>query len=490
MRYATIASKTTGQSKHSTESPSAGRGRGRNYPTQVRYRRRRPGVEARPPEQQSPAWEGASAITPARPVIQAKLTVNQPGDVYEQEADRVADQVMRMAAPGKNAPASYAARPAAFLTPTIQRMCSKCEEEAKLQRAAMPEEEDDEARIQREPIEDDEEMLQAKSDSGSTPTVTPAVDSQIRNLQGSGQSLDPTTRGFMESRFGRDFSDVRVHTDAHANQLARSVQAKAFTTGNNIVFRSGQYNPTEPSGQHLLAHELTHVVQQSGDKGRSTLHRQFIQRQAAEDVDGGQASSGELAWEIFKPVVMGGIRSLGPKVLKATKVGQNNKHVIDIVVKLEGSVKKIKTYEKKVRKITTDSKSGAHNFKLKSLGKVNKHFQSIPDALDVDGDALINEASKIVTSDMFTKMGDAVTRLQNFAVIVEQTKQLRNSYSQMVSRLTQAETQVKASFDALGILQDALFDLAKHAAPPRASGEAVFRFPDSRKLPLPMSERF
>ena len=268
MRHAVTASKTTGQSEHRTESPSAGRDAVAIAPPSY-------GIDfvdraSKPLSGAPAARSGAiSAIqrAHAHPVLQAKLTVNQPGDVYEQEADRVADQVMRMPAPGKNSPTSHAAP---SLTPTIQRRCSKCEEEAKLQRSAIPEEERNETSIQREPIEE-EEMLQAETADGSTPTVTPGVESRIRGLRGLGTPLDPTTRSFMEPRFGQDFSNVRVHTDARASHLARAVNAKAFTTGSDIVFRSGQYNPTSPAGKHLLAHELTHVVQQQA--GSTSVQR-------------------------------------------------------------------------------------------------------------------------------------------------------------------------------------------------------------------------
>lgn len=82
-----------------------------------------------------------------------------------------------------------------------------------------------------------------------------------------GQPLDSATRAAMEPRFGHDFSKVRVHTDARASEAARSVQARAYTIGSDIVFRSGAYAPGSTDGQRLLAHELTHVVQQQGAGG-------------------------------------------------------------------------------------------------------------------------------------------------------------------------------------------------------------------------------
>jgi hypothetical protein len=81
-------------------------------------------------------------------------------------------------------------------------------------------------------------------------------------VSGGGKPLDDNTKGSMEQAFGHDFSDVRIHDDSAASDAARDVSAKAATVGNHIVFRSGEFNPTTPAGQHVLAHELTHVVQQ------------------------------------------------------------------------------------------------------------------------------------------------------------------------------------------------------------------------------------
>src|ERR1700724_1594779 len=100
------------------------------------------------------------------------------------------------------------------------------------------------------------------------PTVTAALEEQetspVKDVvgSGSGSPLDKDTRGFMESRLGADFSDVRVHTDAKASDSARSVQAYAYTVGSDVVFQSGKYEPDSDSGKRMLAHELTHVVQQ------------------------------------------------------------------------------------------------------------------------------------------------------------------------------------------------------------------------------------
>src|SRR5438067_12993549 len=99
-------------------------------------------------------------------------------------------------------------------------------------------------------------------------SVSAALEEQEPSLvkdvvgSGGGTALDRETRGFMESRLGADFSDVRVHTDAKASESARSVQAHAYTVGSDVVFQSGQYAPESDSGKRMLAHELSHVVQQ------------------------------------------------------------------------------------------------------------------------------------------------------------------------------------------------------------------------------------
>src|SRR3954451_5289498 len=94
----------------------------------------------------------------------------------------------------------------------------------------------------------------------STPTHVPSIIHEVAHS--AGQPLDSTTRGFMESRFGHDFSRVRVHSDARAAESAAALNALAFTQGAHVVFGRGLYEPASPKGRRLLAHELTHVVQQ------------------------------------------------------------------------------------------------------------------------------------------------------------------------------------------------------------------------------------
>jgi hypothetical protein len=164
--------------------------------------------------------------------LQAKLTVNEPGDQYEQEADRVAEQVMRMP----------------DTAPLLQRKCgcggstasgescSECASHSRqLQRGATPE-------------------------TSSSPATAPSIVHEV--LHAPGQPLDQSTRAFFESRMGHDFGGVRVHTDAKAAMSARAVNALAYTVGRDVVFGEGQFAPGTGTGRQIIAHELSHVVQQ------------------------------------------------------------------------------------------------------------------------------------------------------------------------------------------------------------------------------------
>ncbi|HIK15793.1 MAG TPA: DUF4157 domain-containing protein [Leptolyngbyaceae cyanobacterium M33_DOE_097] len=162
---------------------------------------------------------GQIPILAAGATVQAKLTVGQPDDGYEQAADRMAEHVMSSPTP-----------------PAVQRQ------------AAL-----------------EEDALQAKGET--TTTQAPSdVEQQLSASQGGGSPLPETVRSQMEPKFGFDFSQVRVHTDGTAVQMSREIGAQAFTHGTDIYFNAGHYSPSSHAGQKLLAHELTHVVQQSGGK--------------------------------------------------------------------------------------------------------------------------------------------------------------------------------------------------------------------------------
>lgn len=198
--------------------------------------------------------------------IRTKLNIGPPGDVYEQDADRIADQVMRMPDPST---AGRKGVPEYTEIPSIQRMCAECEEELQRQTHS-PEVGHLELSNSSE-----EELLQTKEVAGSALEVTPSVESQINGVRGGGQPLPESVRAFFEPRLSRDFSHVRIHTDSQANESAKSLNALAYTAGTDIVFGAGQYTPETESGKKLIAHELTHVVQQEADGSN------YIQRDLA-----------------------------------------------------------------------------------------------------------------------------------------------------------------------------------------------------------------
>jgi Domain of unknown function (DUF4157) len=204
------------------------------------------------------------------PPIQPKLTIGAPGDKYEQEADRVAQQVVQQL----NAPLNKQSEQ------SVQRETLPEEEDElqmkpladRIQRMEMPEEEEELQRkpdvLQRETLLEEEDELQMKSMvqrsfNGAMP-ASENLESAIAQARSSGQPLTDSIRQPMEQTFGADFSRVRIHADAQADRLNRSIQARAFTTGQDVFFRQGAYQPGSRGGQELLAHELTHVVQQNG----------------------------------------------------------------------------------------------------------------------------------------------------------------------------------------------------------------------------------
>ena len=136
-------------------------------------------------------------------------------------------------------------------------------------------------------------FIQAKSDTGGT--VSDSVSGRIKSSMGGGSSMSGDTKSFMESRFGTDFSDVRIHTGTESAQLSQALNAKAFTVNNNIYFNSGQYQPDSDSGKHLLAHELTHTVQQGG----SIKRKNFIQRAGAATISA-PPTKGKIAKAVAK----------------------------------------------------------------------------------------------------------------------------------------------------------------------------------------------
>lgn len=187
----------------------------------------------------TPAYD---KVVPAKPVDVNPIRISQPNDPAEIEADQIAGHVMRMSVddvkPKSNLPLSSNA---------IHRRCKACEEK--------------EDEVAETPI------MRKEAYASAVTTPPPETATSIRNVISSGGSpLARETRSFFEPRFGTDLGHVRVHTDPIAGHSARSINARAYTLGSNIVFGSGEYLPETDSGKHLLAHELAHVAQQQSTR--------------------------------------------------------------------------------------------------------------------------------------------------------------------------------------------------------------------------------
>lgn len=171
---------------------------------------------------------GAAQVLYTRGALHPKLAVSDPGDPLEREADEVARQVLSKPAGGG-------------------ACCSSCGGGAKpvLRRAAI----------------------------GSAPSLSGGAERQARQLTQGGEPLPLGVRGYMEPRFGADFSDVRIHRDANAAESAKGLNARAWTLGNHIAFGSGQWRPGTPAGDYLIAHELTHTLHGGGTAQAAPIHR-------------------------------------------------------------------------------------------------------------------------------------------------------------------------------------------------------------------------
>lgn len=202
------------------------------------------------------------------PTVQASLTVGKVDDPFEREADQQAEAftnnskvpvpasaestspAAQRKAADKGGKSAQASAPVAKKPNLIQRIMRK---------AVMP-------GIQRKLGQMPDVQLMGEEGG----QMSEATAGKIKSTSG-GAALPPDTRNQMEGHFGADFSQVRVHTDSSAVQMSQDLGAKAFTHGNNIYFNEGQYSPGSQSGDHLLAHELTHTVQQGAAVQRSPL---------------------------------------------------------------------------------------------------------------------------------------------------------------------------------------------------------------------------
>ncbi len=230
------------------------------------------------------------------PFFQMKgLTIGKPGDKYEQEADAMADAVVNHTTSNsqlQKKEMNSVQRQSLFSKDKEASLQKQVEEEEPLQAQAQEEEEQVQAQAQEEeekvqaqtqeeeePLQaqaqeeeeqvqaqaqEEEEPLQAKSNDKNTGKASSDLKQNLANSKGQGHHLPKATGNEMGNAFGTDFSGVTIHTDSNAVQMNKALGAQAFTHGQDIYFNSGKYNPDVSNGKRLLAHELTHVVQQKG----------------------------------------------------------------------------------------------------------------------------------------------------------------------------------------------------------------------------------
>lgn len=229
------------------------------------------------------------ALGTGKGVIQPTLKVGKPNDKYEHEAESVANKVMMM--PSASATPLMSASPGGFQMKAAEEeelqmaplsegisMIRRSEEEEEVQ--LNPEEEEVQLFAEQKSLirlSEEEEEVQLKGaeeetiqrSGGDGATVSPQLSTQIQQSAGSGAAFPPAIQQDMGQKFGADFSGVRVHTGPQAASMSSALGAQAFTHGKDIYFNEGKYQPESSQGQHLLAHELTHTVQQGASVKRS-----------------------------------------------------------------------------------------------------------------------------------------------------------------------------------------------------------------------------
>jgi len=330
--------------------------------------------------------------------IQPKLEIGHPDDVYEREADSVADKVVNHFSQSKGQTESQKSDP-----DSGNAGCAGCEEKKIRKFEEQPDPSAKVKKMQRKPIfesnaepPDDNNPVQKKSENSSSQNGDHAVESTLSGSKGSGHPLPEGTRHQMESSIGADFSGVRIHNDPGAAQMSKDLNAQAFTHGNDIYFNSGKYDTESSGGKHLLAHELTHTVQQSGAGSSSAMPK--IQKKGPSDkTDFSKATPDELE-KAGKTCDAGYVFRKGPtgkrdfhiKKLK-TKKYKLHKDAVDYFKGTAGD-KGIKMPKSGTRKTKQDSiwKSKVRDSARASLKKIAK----IKEDESLDTDALYKLRAK------------------------------------------------------------------------------------------------
>lgn len=222
-------------------------------------------AEQRPRTKPASTWDKRASSAAG---IQKKLSVGQANDKYEQEADRMAEKVVQTR-PASDHVQQPAKTPAQLpLATQVTRVSRKQDTEVQTETEEQPEldsapENGLQLKLAHPTIQrtGEKESLQLKL-AGNSTEPNEQIESKINQSKGSGQPMSPATLNEMNSAFGADFSGVSIHTDSNASNLNQQLHARAFAVGSDVYFNSGQYKPESTDGKKLLAHELTHTMQQ------------------------------------------------------------------------------------------------------------------------------------------------------------------------------------------------------------------------------------
>ncbi|CAL2106823.1 hypothetical protein T190115A13A_20103 [Tenacibaculum sp. 190524A02b] len=202
--------------------------------------------------------------------VQAKLKTRTSKDKYEVEADKMADKVVNKTTEKgsvQKKEEEVQAKPlAAAITPLIQKKENMEEVQTKNEEETLQTKQEEEVqKMEEEEAVQAQEEEEVQSKLSSQKSSQQPINSQLKKGSG-GKQMNGNTKNEMESGFGADFSNVKIHTDTNAEQMSSNIGAQAFTHGNDIYFNKGKYEPNSKKGKHLLAHELTHTIQQKGMK--------------------------------------------------------------------------------------------------------------------------------------------------------------------------------------------------------------------------------
>jgi hypothetical protein len=222
-------------------------------------RKPQPAVKAAPEQVKPLARKQADKKTPS--YLQTKMKVSHPGDAHEQQADQVAERVSRAEKSVGSAAKDSLQRA------TLQPGQDLGDPQQTLSRKPAVEDKKPESTLSRLPNQKpDNARLQAK---GDTPQIDQSTEERINSLRGKGEPLSEAVKNDLQQQLQADFSSVRIHASGEAAALAAGVNARAFTVGSDIFFASGEYAPDSAEGRKLLAHELTHVMQQGDGLSRA-----------------------------------------------------------------------------------------------------------------------------------------------------------------------------------------------------------------------------